>query len=60
MLFNLKFTGGIIVSAIGTWFLLEDLDIVLPPLLHNTFWPAIVVFLGLIFIISSFFRRNRK
>jgi hypothetical protein len=60
LLFNLRFIGGIIVMALGTWFLLDELDIALPPLIHNTFWPAIVICLGLVFIVSSFFRRNRN
>jgi hypothetical protein len=60
LLFNLRFFGGIIVLALGTWFLFEELNITLPPLVHNTFWPAIMICLGLVFIISSFFRGNRK
>jgi hypothetical protein len=57
---NLRFVGGVIVMALGSWFLIEELNIALPPLVHNIFWPAIVILIGLIFIISSFFRRNRK
>jgi hypothetical protein len=60
LLFNLKFIGGIIVMALGTWFLLDELDIALPLLVHDIFWPAIIIFLGLIFIISSFLRHNKN
>lgn len=60
MLLNLKFVGGLLVTAAGTWFLLEEMDIVLPPLLYNTFWPGLIICMGLAFIISSFFKRNRK
>jgi hypothetical protein len=60
LLFNLRFVGGIIMISLGSWFLIEELNIALPPMVHNIFWPAIVIFLGLIFIISSFFRRNGK
>ena len=60
LLLNLKFVGGILVTAAGIWFLLEEMDIVLPPLLYNTFWPGLVICIGLVFIISSLFKRNRK
>ena len=60
LLFNLRFVGGIIMIALGSWFLFEELNIALPPMVHNIFWPAIVIFLGLIFIISSFFRHKGK
>ena len=60
LLFNLRFVGGIIVIGIGSGFLLDELNIDLPPLVHNIFWPALVICLGLVFIISSFFGRNRN
>jgi hypothetical protein len=60
LLLNLRFVGGVIMISLGSWFLIEELNITLPPMVHNIFWPAIVIFLGLIFIISSFFRHNRN
>jgi hypothetical protein len=60
LLLNLKFVGGIIMISLGGWFLLDELGIILPPMVHNVYWPAIIVVIGIVFIISSFFRRNRE
>jgi hypothetical protein len=60
LLLNLRLVGGIIVMAIGSWFLIEKLGIYISPLVHNLFWPGIIIFIGIIFIISSLLRRNRK
>lgn len=60
MLLNLRFVGGIILMALGSWFMVEELGIILPPMVQNVFWPGTIVFIGIIFIISSIFRRNRK
>ncbi len=58
LLFNLKFTGGLLLLAGGTWFLLDDIFTVTPEILKTLYWPAVIVLIGLSFIISSFFRRN--
>lgn len=60
MIFNLKFVGGIIVTALGAWFLLDEYFIEIPPLIHNIYWPSIIIFIGLIFILSSFLKRNKE
>ena len=58
LLFNLKFTGGLLLIAGGTWFLLDDIFAMTPELLKTLYWPGVIVLIGLSFIISSLFRRN--
>jgi hypothetical protein len=58
LLLNLRFTGGILLIAGGTWFLLEDIFVVTPPLVKTFYWPAVIVLVGLAFILSSFFKRK--
>jgi len=58
LLLNLQFTGGLLLIAGGVWFLKDEL-FMLPPEVFNTFyWPAVIVLIGLSFILSSFFKRN--
>lgn len=58
LLFNGRFTGGLLAIAGGTWFLLDEFFIVTPEILKTIYWPAVIVLIGLSFIISSLFRRN--
>jgi hypothetical protein len=58
MLFNLQFTGGLLMIAGGFWFIMDDYFITIPELVRNFYWPGVIVLIGLSFIISSFFRRK--
>jgi hypothetical protein len=60
LLLNLHFTGGLLLIAGGAWFLLRDYYGGIPDVMKTFYWPAIIVLLGLSFIISSFFKRNRQ
>jgi hypothetical protein len=60
LLVNLKFVGGILLIAGGTWFLFEDMYIVIPAYIKTIYWPAVIVLLGLGFIISSFIKRKNN
>ena len=60
LLLNLQFTGGLILVAIGSWFFIENRDYVIPELIRTIYWPSLVILIGIAFIISSLFRRNRK
>jgi hypothetical protein len=60
LLVNLNFVGGILLIAGGTWFLLEDIYIVMPAIVKIIYWPAVIVLLGLSFIISSVFKRKKN
>jgi hypothetical protein len=57
LLLNLHFTGGLLMIAGGVWFLLDDIFIVTPEIVKTIYWPAVIVLVGLSFIISSFFKR---
>jgi hypothetical protein len=60
LLVNLKFVGGILLIAGGTWFMLEQIYVVLPSIIQTTYWPAVIVLLGLSLIISSLFKRKKN
>jgi hypothetical protein len=56
LLLNLHFTGGVLMIAGGLWFLLDDIFVVTPEIIKTIYWPAVIVLVGLSFIISSFFK----
>lgn len=60
LLLNLQFTGGLILIAIGSWFFMENRDYELPEIVRTIYWPAVIILIGLGFIISSFIKRRRK
>ncbi len=60
LLLNLRFTGGLLMIAGGVWFLLDDIFIVTPDIVKTIYWPAVLVLLGLSYIISSFFMPKDK
>jgi hypothetical protein len=60
LLVNRHFGGGLLLAALGAWFMIENRDIVLPPLIRNIYWPSVIVLIGLGFIISSLFRRKQN
>jgi len=60
LLLNLNFTGGLLLIAGGTWFLLDEFFIVVPDIIKTIYWPAVIVLIGLSFILSSFFKKKFK
>ena len=58
LLLNLQFTGGLLMIAGGTWFLLDNIFIVTPEIIKTIYWPAVIVLIGLSFILSSFLKRK--
>lgn len=60
LLLNLQFVGGLVLISIGTWFFIENRHYELPAIVRSIYWPAVIVLIGLGFIISSFFRGNKK
>jgi hypothetical protein len=60
LLLNLKFTGGLLLIALGIWFLKDRIFFTSPEFFKTFYWPAVIVIAGLSFIISSFFKRNNK
>jgi hypothetical protein len=60
LLLNLRFTGGILLIAGGVWFMLDDIYADIPRIIEVSYWPSVIIALGLVFIISSFFKRNQN
>jgi hypothetical protein len=58
LLLNLQFTGGLLLIAAGLWFLQDHIFIITPDIFKTFFWPAVIVLVGLSFILSSFFKRK--
>jgi hypothetical protein len=56
LLLNLHFAGGLLMIAGGIWFLLDDIFIVTPEIVKTLYWPAVIVVIGLSFILSSVFK----
>src|SRR5512137_902000 len=56
LLLNLHFTGGLLMIAGGIWFLLDDIFFVTPEIVKTVYWPAVIVLIGLSFILSSVFK----
>ncbi|HOU00986.1 MAG TPA: hypothetical protein PLL94_00640 [Bacteroidales bacterium] len=60
LLLNLHFIPGLLLIAGGVWFLLDDHFEEIPALIKTLYWPAVMILLGISFIISSFFKRFKK
>ncbi len=60
LIVNRNFGGGLILASLGTWFLLDNRDIALPPLIKTIYWPSVIILIGLAFIFSSLFRRKQR
>jgi LiaF transmembrane domain len=59
LLLNLHFTGGLLLIALGAWFLIDHMDYELPQIIKTIYWPSVIILVGLGFIISSLFKRKR-
>lgn len=60
LLLNLRFTGGLLLIAGGTWFLLDDIYIVVPHIIEVIYWPAVIILIGLSFIFSALLKRKNN
>ncbi|MEE4116755.1 MAG: DUF5668 domain-containing protein [Marinilabiliaceae bacterium] len=59
-LFSGKLGEAFILFAVGTYFLLPDLDFFIPEYLDKFYWPAAIVIVGLGFIISGIIRSSTR
>jgi len=59
LLLNLQFTGGILLIAGGVWFLQDEIFMFTPEAFKTFYWPAVIGLVGISFIISSLFKRNK-
>jgi hypothetical protein len=58
LLLNLNFTGGILMIALGVWFLKDHIYFLTPEKFNIFYWPAVISLIGLSFILSSLFKRK--
>jgi hypothetical protein len=59
LLVNLHFVGGILMIAAGSWFLIDRIYYNVPEFIKTIYWPAIVILIGLSFIVSALVRKHR-
>lgn len=59
LLLNLNFTGGILFIAGGFWFMVDKLSLELPGYFDKIYWPSVIILIGLGYIISSVFKRDK-
>ncbi len=57
--FNGDATAGIIIVAVGGYFLFPRIDYELPELVEKLYWPAAIILAGMVMIISGIIRRYR-
>jgi len=60
LLLNLQFAGGLLMIALGGWFLLDRLHPDMPEIIRTLYWPAAIIIFGITLIISSFFKRKKS
>ena len=59
-LFNGKIGEALILFAVGFYFLLPDLDLILPDFIDNFYWPVAIIIVGLGLIFSGLIRKLRR
>ncbi|MFN8242219.1 MAG: DUF5668 domain-containing protein [Bacteroidales bacterium] len=60
LIVNLNFIGGLIMTSIGTWFLLDKLYVEIPEIVRTMYWPGVIILAGISFIISSLIGKYRN
>jgi hypothetical protein len=59
-LFNGKIGEALILFAVGGYFLLPYLDIVLPEYIDNFYWPGAIIIVGVGLIVSGLIKKLRN
>ena len=59
LLLNLNFTGGLLLIAGGVWFLQDEIFVFTTETFKTYYWPAVIALIGVSFILSSLFKRNK-
>jgi hypothetical protein len=58
LLLNLEFPGGFLLIAGGIWFMQDELFPFAEEKFDTFFWPVVIGFVGLSFILSALFKRK--
>jgi hypothetical protein len=59
LLLNFQFIGGLLLIAGGGWFMMDNYYSNIPDIIRTIYWPAVIMLLGIVFIISSFIKRRK-
>jgi hypothetical protein len=60
LILNLKFIGGLVLTALGIWFFMEHNYVDMPVIIKTLFWPGVLMLVGISLIFSSLFKRKKK
>lgn len=60
LILNLRFTGGLLLIAGGVWLLKDRFYFLSPEQFRLFYWPAVIGFIGVGFILSSIFKKKNK
>ncbi len=60
LILNLQFTGGLLLVAGGAWFMMDHIDYKMPEIIKTIYWPAVIILIGLGFILSSLIKRLKN
>jgi len=58
LLVNLHFIPGMILMALGAWFMIDNFYGEIPALIKTIYWPSVIILIGLSFLISSLVKRR--
>jgi len=59
LILNLSFIPGVLMIAGGIWFIYENHFGEMPDVVRTFYWPAVVILIGISFIIFSLMKRNK-
>ena len=59
LILNLSFIPGVLMIAAGIWFMYDNHFGEMPHEVRIFYWPAVVILIGISFIISSLLRRKK-
>jgi hypothetical protein len=60
LLLNFRVIGGLLLIAGGSWFMIDHYYGEIPAIIKTIYWPAVIILIGISFIISSLIKRSRK
>ena len=60
LILNFRVVGGIILISIGTWFFLQYYCFDIPQTLKAIYWPAVIIIIGLFYLLSSLFYSKKN
>jgi len=56
---SLELVSAVLLFALGFWFLMPDMTVQLSPLYRQIYWPAVLVLVGVAFMIRPITKRRK-